>query len=254
MGFARCISTRRQGHPCSGFTANQPEYIGASISSGCIRLTNEDVIDLYSRVKMGTIVVVPSRTAAIRFTCRWRCKAAATRFSSRPLLAAVDAHQKRRSRAFRWRRCLRPPARQYLTSPRLTWLDPTSPNPLRRVGFGGDFAWRFIRPLSRQQRRTAAGVPHVPLADFVIVVPPIRSRWIWSSCSRLSGSSTVNRAHTECSTLADFARHRAVGKRDRLAVGELQRGRRRVGATVPTAGRRPRLWPRHSNSRNYRDR
>jgi lipoprotein-anchoring transpeptidase ErfK/SrfK len=37
---------------------NQPEYIGASISSGCIRMTNEDVIDLYSRVKMGAIVVV----------------------------------------------------------------------------------------------------------------------------------------------------------------------------------------------------
>jgi lipoprotein-anchoring transpeptidase ErfK/SrfK len=37
---------------------NQPEYIGASISSGCIRLTNEDVIDLYNRVKMGAVVVV----------------------------------------------------------------------------------------------------------------------------------------------------------------------------------------------------
>jgi lipoprotein-anchoring transpeptidase ErfK/SrfK len=37
---------------------NQPEYIGSSISSGCIRLTNEDAIDLYSRVKMGAIVVV----------------------------------------------------------------------------------------------------------------------------------------------------------------------------------------------------
>src|SRR6201998_1787063 len=37
---------------------NQPEYIGQSISSGCIRMTNEDVIDLYNRVKMGTIVVV----------------------------------------------------------------------------------------------------------------------------------------------------------------------------------------------------
>jgi lipoprotein-anchoring transpeptidase ErfK/SrfK len=37
---------------------NQPEYIGSSISSGCIRLTNEDVIDLYGRVKMGAIVVV----------------------------------------------------------------------------------------------------------------------------------------------------------------------------------------------------
>ena len=37
---------------------NQPEYIGQAISSGCIRLTNEDVIDLYNRVKPGTVVVV----------------------------------------------------------------------------------------------------------------------------------------------------------------------------------------------------
>jgi lipoprotein-anchoring transpeptidase ErfK/SrfK len=37
---------------------NQPEYIGQSISSGCIRMTNEDVIDLYNRAKIGTIVVV----------------------------------------------------------------------------------------------------------------------------------------------------------------------------------------------------
>src|SRR6516225_11200781 len=37
---------------------NQPEYIGHAISSGCIRLTNEDVIDLYKRVEMGAPVVV----------------------------------------------------------------------------------------------------------------------------------------------------------------------------------------------------
>ena len=37
---------------------NQPEYIGQAISSGCIRLTNENAIDLYSRVKIGTPVVV----------------------------------------------------------------------------------------------------------------------------------------------------------------------------------------------------
>jgi lipoprotein-anchoring transpeptidase ErfK/SrfK len=37
---------------------NQPEYIGHAISSGCIRLTNEDVIDLYRRVQMGSPVVV----------------------------------------------------------------------------------------------------------------------------------------------------------------------------------------------------
>jgi lipoprotein-anchoring transpeptidase ErfK/SrfK len=37
---------------------NQPGWIGHAISSGCIRLTNEDVIDLYSRVRTGAIVVV----------------------------------------------------------------------------------------------------------------------------------------------------------------------------------------------------
>jgi lipoprotein-anchoring transpeptidase ErfK/SrfK len=37
---------------------NQPEYIGQAISSGCIRMTNEDVIDLYTRVKPGAMVVV----------------------------------------------------------------------------------------------------------------------------------------------------------------------------------------------------
>jgi lipoprotein-anchoring transpeptidase ErfK/SrfK len=37
---------------------NQPEYIGQAISPGCIRMTNEDVIDLFNRVKPGTTVVV----------------------------------------------------------------------------------------------------------------------------------------------------------------------------------------------------
>jgi lipoprotein-anchoring transpeptidase ErfK/SrfK len=40
---------------------NQPEYIGQAISSGCIRLTNENVIDLYNRVKVGATVVVLAR-------------------------------------------------------------------------------------------------------------------------------------------------------------------------------------------------
>jgi lipoprotein-anchoring transpeptidase ErfK/SrfK len=37
---------------------NQPSTIGTFVSSGCIRLTNADVTDLYSRVKVGTRVVV----------------------------------------------------------------------------------------------------------------------------------------------------------------------------------------------------
>jgi lipoprotein-anchoring transpeptidase ErfK/SrfK len=37
---------------------NQPSTIGTFVSSGCIRLTNDDVADLYSRVNVGTRVVV----------------------------------------------------------------------------------------------------------------------------------------------------------------------------------------------------
>jgi lipoprotein-anchoring transpeptidase ErfK/SrfK len=37
---------------------NAPETIGTHVSSGCIRLTNADVIDLYSRVGVGAKVVV----------------------------------------------------------------------------------------------------------------------------------------------------------------------------------------------------
>lgn len=38
--------------------SNEPETIGQAVSSGCIRMTNEDVIDLYNRVKVGAKVVV----------------------------------------------------------------------------------------------------------------------------------------------------------------------------------------------------
>jgi lipoprotein-anchoring transpeptidase ErfK/SrfK len=37
---------------------NQPSSIGKRVSSGCIRMVNEDVIDLYSRANVGTKVVV----------------------------------------------------------------------------------------------------------------------------------------------------------------------------------------------------
>jgi lipoprotein-anchoring transpeptidase ErfK/SrfK len=40
---------------------NMPDTIGQKVSSGCIRMLNEDVIDLYSRVDVGTkIVVLPN--------------------------------------------------------------------------------------------------------------------------------------------------------------------------------------------------
>jgi lipoprotein-anchoring transpeptidase ErfK/SrfK len=48
---------------------NDPSTIGGRVSSGCIRLTNADVIDLYGRVNTGTkVVVLPlqARSVAVR--------------------------------------------------------------------------------------------------------------------------------------------------------------------------------------------
>ena len=39
---------------------NEPWTIGTNVSSGCIRLTNEDVADLYNRTRVGTKVIVAS--------------------------------------------------------------------------------------------------------------------------------------------------------------------------------------------------
>jgi lipoprotein-anchoring transpeptidase ErfK/SrfK len=38
--------------------SNEPETIGQAVSSGCFRMTNEDVVDLYARVSIGAKVVV----------------------------------------------------------------------------------------------------------------------------------------------------------------------------------------------------
>jgi hypothetical protein len=44
---------------------NQPSTIGTFVSSGCIRLTNEDIMDLYRRIRVGTrVVVLPGRPPA----------------------------------------------------------------------------------------------------------------------------------------------------------------------------------------------
>jgi lipoprotein-anchoring transpeptidase ErfK/SrfK len=37
---------------------NQPWTIGKAVSSGCIRMRNEDVTELYERVKVGAKVIV----------------------------------------------------------------------------------------------------------------------------------------------------------------------------------------------------
>jgi len=46
---------------------NAPNTIGQRVSSGCIRLVNEDVADLYSRVKLGAkVIVLPMSSSASR--------------------------------------------------------------------------------------------------------------------------------------------------------------------------------------------
>ncbi len=60
---------------------NAPETIGRQVSSGCIRLANEDVMDLYSRVHVGTKVIVLPMTA----------RRAAARTSEQPAATAHTA-------------------------------------------------------------------------------------------------------------------------------------------------------------------
>jgi hypothetical protein len=49
---------------------NDPSTIGKFVSSGCIRLTNEDVADLFSRVDVGTKVVVLPKTGTPHFEAK----------------------------------------------------------------------------------------------------------------------------------------------------------------------------------------
>lgn len=47
---------------------NEPDTIGQAVSSGCIRMLNQDVFDLYDRVPLGTVVKVTGRPQPRR---RW---------------------------------------------------------------------------------------------------------------------------------------------------------------------------------------
>src|SRR3954469_22552687 len=51
---------------------NAPNTIGGQVSSGCIRMLNEDVIDLYARVGVGTKVVVLPANPRLGLTARGR--------------------------------------------------------------------------------------------------------------------------------------------------------------------------------------
>ncbi|MDB5502031.1 MAG: hypothetical protein JWR89_1933 [Tardiphaga sp.] len=68
---------------------NDPSTIGKFVSSGCIRLTNEDVADLFSRVSVGTkVVVLPKSGAAPRFEASRDVPSSMTSISVRPASAS----------------------------------------------------------------------------------------------------------------------------------------------------------------------
>jgi lipoprotein-anchoring transpeptidase ErfK/SrfK len=57
---ARALYLYRDGHDTYFrlHGTNEPESIGHAVSSGCIRLFNHDIVDLYGRVPVGTSVTV----------------------------------------------------------------------------------------------------------------------------------------------------------------------------------------------------
>jgi lipoprotein-anchoring transpeptidase ErfK/SrfK len=72
---------------------NDPSTIGKFVSSGCIRLTNEDVQDLFSRVSVGTKVVVMPKSGATQLEAR-TAPASRTVISVRPASVQVaPGHQ-----------------------------------------------------------------------------------------------------------------------------------------------------------------
>jgi lipoprotein-anchoring transpeptidase ErfK/SrfK len=76
---------------------NDPSTIGKFVSSGCIRLTNEDVADLFSRVNVGTRVVVlpksPARVEARRLETRGTAAALPAQTSARPVATVSTGRQ-----------------------------------------------------------------------------------------------------------------------------------------------------------------
>jgi lipoprotein-anchoring transpeptidase ErfK/SrfK len=70
---------------------NDPSTIGKFVSSGCIRLTNDDVTDLFSRVDIGTrVVVMPKNGPHLAARARQADAAIAVRPASRPVMTVVS--------------------------------------------------------------------------------------------------------------------------------------------------------------------
>ena len=75
---------------------NVPSTIGGRVSSGCIRMLNADVIDLYNRVNIGTkVVVLPDSgrgiAAAPTLPGRQSANTSAADVPERPSLLTLDS-------------------------------------------------------------------------------------------------------------------------------------------------------------------
>jgi lipoprotein-anchoring transpeptidase ErfK/SrfK len=70
---------------------NMPQTIGQRVSSGCIRMTNDDVSDLYSRVPVGSKVVVLAPNASAQTADRERRPVTRTARSDNQDLLPVNA-------------------------------------------------------------------------------------------------------------------------------------------------------------------
>jgi lipoprotein-anchoring transpeptidase ErfK/SrfK len=72
---------------------NDPSTIGKFVSSGCIRLTNEDVTDLFNRVDVGTRVVVLPKSGTPRFEARGPAASRTVSTAPRPMPAVSAGRQ-----------------------------------------------------------------------------------------------------------------------------------------------------------------
>ncbi len=75
---------------------NDPSTIGKHVSSGCIRMTNDNAVDLFNRVKVGAKVIVLPQNGAPTREARsdvpaWQAKADAAIAASRPIAAKPAA-------------------------------------------------------------------------------------------------------------------------------------------------------------------
>jgi hypothetical protein len=87
---------------------NAPSTIGSQVSSGCIRMVDEDVIDLYSRVHVGTKVVVLPMVAH-RASALLSEPTTSERHAPTSLGGTINAHTgSRRRGGFQTRPCASP--------------------------------------------------------------------------------------------------------------------------------------------------